>query len=441
VRKLVTHLPVLILLVSVLFTGTISAQSPERSEEFVYGLNIFTGQQYLGSFIPPTEDTLYVLADITNIISPRHTLVYFWPVTNEYKADWDAMNEVVAGTLEILQGSRVLHTISQTKYVIQYPRSYDGGEVYLYTGAEAEARYQEFDQLRREFRDEVAAYYEASRNYRKEVTDAMIEGTLTEEPLPPPEEPAPFIFLSTNVHDGFPVELPVGTYTVRLRGTDGQIVPESKRKLVAFSSLREGVGYTVVPQDKWTTPEQSDDPSQVLYARSGTVLYLQPFNEKEYNELYFARLEVLQSTSGSPDRWTWVHLQPQDAAHMEVLYGDQEVGRVEKKPYLVKQLPGTALGYEVLEQEKAEDERSRTRTPDFEGYEVRVEPGQPSFTVRLVDADGNIIQGSEREIRLVDSQYASTLFLLPALPLVVGVSLLVWRRRRFAGLSKYSQVT
>lgn len=433
-RRLVTPLLVLIL-----FTVPISAQSPESSEEFVYGLNIFTGQRYLGTFLPPTEETLYVLADITNIISPRQTQVYFWPVTNEYKADWDAMNEVVDGTLEILQGRRILYTLSQTKYVIQYPQSYDGGEVYIYTGAEAETQYQEFDRLRREFRDEVAAYYEAAQDYRRDVTDAMLEGTLTEEPPPPPAEPEPFIFLSTNVHDGFSVKLPAGTYTLRLRGTDGQIVPESERKLIAFSALREGVGYTVVPQDKWTAPEQSDDPSQVLYARSGTVIYLQPFNEKEYNELYFARLELPQSTSGSPDRWTWVHLQPKEAAYLEVLHGNQAVSRVEKKPYLVKQLPGTALGYEVLEQGKAEDERSRTRTPDFEGYEVRVEPDQPSFTVRLVGADGTVIQGSEREIRLVDSQYASMLFLLPAVPLVAGVSLLVWRRRRFAGLPKYGQ--
>lgn len=428
------------LLTSILMVTTTLAQAPDRQREFVYGLNVFTGQEYLGTFLPPTEDTLYLLADITNIVSPRETLVYFWPVTNELKADWDELNETVAGTLEIVQGGQVIQNLSLTSYVIQYPKGYQGGEVYIYTGEEAEAQYQKFDEARRAFRDEVAAYYEAIRNYRADIEDALLEGTLTEEPDPPPEQPEPFVFLSTNLHDGFPIKLPAGNYSIRLRGEAGQIVPESERDLVVFSSHRTGVGYTVVPQDKWTTPEQSDDPSQILYARSGTIIYLQPFNEKEYNDLYFARLEAPQSTSGSSDRYRWVHLQAKDARYLEIMHGSQVVDRVEAKPYLVKQLPRTSLGYEVIEQASAEDERSRTRTPDFEGYEVRVEPGQPSFRVRLVDTNGNVIAGSEREIRLVNSQYSSSLLLLPVLPLIVGTVLIVWRKRRFARLPKYGEL-
>lgn len=437
-KKVISGLSIALLL-SMFIVTTILAQAPNKQREFVYGLNVFTGQEYLGTFLPLTEDTLYLLADVTNIVSPRDTLVYFWPVTNELKADWDELNETVDGTLEIVQGGQVIQSLDQTQYVVQYPKGFQGGEVYIYTGEEAEAQYQKFDEARRAFRDEVAAYYEAARNYRDKVTDAALEGTLTEEPEPPPVEPEPFIFLSTNLHDGFPVTLPAGNYSIRLRGEDGQIIPESERELVVFSSQRSGVGYTVVPQDKWTTPEQSDDPSQILYARSGTVIYLQPFNEKEYNDIYFARLEAPQSTTGSGDRYRWVHLRPKDAGYLEVLHGGQVVDRVETKPYLVKQLPGSALGYEVIEQASAEDERSRTRTPDFEGYEVRVEPGQPSFTVRLVDTDGNVIAGSEREIRLVDSQYSASLFLLPLLPLAIGTVLIAWRKRRFARLPKHGE--
>jgi len=437
-KKVISGL-LIALVLSTLTVTTILAQTPDKQREFVYGLSIFTGQQYLGTFLPPTEGTLYMLADVTNVVSPRNTLVYFWPVTNEFKAAWDELNETVDGTLEIVQGGQVIQSLDQTQYVVQYPKGYKGGEVHIYSGKEAEAQYQKFDEARRAYRDEVAAYFEATAHYRDKVEGAMIDGSLTKEPEPPPEEPKPFIFLSTNLHDGFPITLPAGNYSIRLRDEDGQIIPESERKLVVFSFERMGVGYGVVPQDKWTTPDQSDDPSQILYARSGTVIYLQPFNEGEYNDLYFARLEAPQSTNGNIDHYRWVHHRPKEAGSLEVLHGGQVVDQIESKPYLVKQLPGSALGYEVIEQASAEDERSKTRTPDFEGYEIRVEPGQPSFTVRLLDTDGNVIAGSEREIRLVDSQYSSSLFLMPLLPLAIGTVLIVWRKRRFARLPKYGE--
>jgi hypothetical protein len=385
VKKLVSGLVVAYFLSTALVVTTL-AQAPEKVREFVYGVNVYNGTEYHGTFYPPSEDTLYILADITNIISPRNTLVYFWPATNELKADWDNLNEVVDGTLEIVQGGEVIDTLD-----------------------------------------------------REQLFDDVTQGKLKEEPPPPPEQPAPFLFFSTGIHDGFALTLPAGTYTIRLRDNDGQIVADSERELVVFSPQREGVGYTVVPQDKWTIPDQSDDPSQILYARGGTVIYLQPFAEEEYNEQFFTRLETPQDATSSADRWMWVHLQPQDGQYLEVLHGDQVVDSVDKKAYVVKQLPGTALGYEILDQEKAEDERSRSRTPDFEGYEIEAAPDQPSMTIRLVDADGKVIRGSEREIKLVDPQFSSMLFILPAIPLLVGGGMIFWRKRRFARLPKYGE--
>jgi hypothetical protein len=438
VRKLVSGLVVAYLL-SISLVVTTLAQTPEKVREFVYGVNVYNGTEYHGTFYPPSEDTLYILADVTNIISPRNTLVYFWPATNELKADWDNLNEVVDGTLEIVQGGEVIDTLAQTKYVIQYPSGYDSNEVYVYTGEAAETQYQEFNRQKNAFRDEVAAYYEAEREYREQLFDDVTQGKLKEEPPPPPEQPAPFLFFSTGIHDGFALTLPAGTYTIRLRDNDGQIVADSERELVVFSPQREGVGYTVVPQDKWTIPDQSDDPSQILYARGGTVIYLQPFAEEEYNEQFFTRLETPQDATSSADRWMWVHLQPQDGQYLEVLHGDQVVDSVDKKAYVVKQLPGTALGYEILEQQQAGDERSRSRTPDFEGYEIEAGPDQPSMTIRLVDVDGKVIRGSEREIKLVDPQFSSMLFILPVIPLLVGGGMIFWRKKRFARLPKYGE--
>ena len=70
----------------------------EKREEFVYGVNAYNGTLYQGVFHPPSVDTIYLLADTINIISPRKTLIYYWAVTNEYKADFDSMNEDIPGT-------------------------------------------------------------------------------------------------------------------------------------------------------------------------------------------------------------------------------------------------------------------------------------------------------------------------------------------------------
>lgn len=431
-RKGTLCLPVALLL-SIFFTAAALAQAPVKERQFVYGVNAFAGRDYVGTFYPPTVNTLYLLADTRSIVSPRYTLLYFWPITNEYKVDWDSLNETVTGTLEILRRGKLLHSLSQTKYVIQHPRGPDAGEVHLYIGREAEAQYQEFQRQRQAYRDRVWEYYEATRRYQEQLEEELAKGERGEEvSIPdPPLEPEPFMFFSTSLNDGFPIELPAGAYSIRIRGADGQIVPQSERKLIVFSPRREGLGYTIIPQTKWTTPEQADDPSRVIYARSGSSMYLQPFVEEEHNELYYTCLAKPQSTEGSSDRWVWVHIQPKDGGYLEVLRDGQVIGRVERKPYWVKQIPGPALGYEVVEYQ-AGGEGSRPRSPDFEGYEIRVEPGQPSYAIRLVEPDGSVVVGSEREIRLVKTRNLWALYLLPLLPLTAGVSLTVWRRGKVA---------
>ena len=50
----------------------------------------------------PTEtDTIYLLADVSNVLSPRETFVFYWPLDNEYKADWLKGDQLLTGTLQI----------------------------------------------------------------------------------------------------------------------------------------------------------------------------------------------------------------------------------------------------------------------------------------------------------------------------------------------------
>ena len=430
-RKYAKGLRLLLLMLFLLPASSLLAQTPEKTREFVYGVNAFTGLEYEGIAYPRTVNTIYLMADVVNIVSPRESMVYFWPITNELRVDWDELNETVHGTLEIVQRGQVVSTIEQTQYVVQYPDGLGTGRPFVYTDEEAERQFQEFQRLRIEFRDTVFAYYEATRNYRQELDEKAKAGTLEGEPPPPPEEPAPFIFYSTSVNDGYPITLAAGRYQIRVRDADGQIVPESTRNLIAFAPTREGVTYSIIPHDRYTFPEGSNDPSQVIYARAGTVFYLQPSAELEYNDFYLTRLSSPQSTEGNIDQWAWLPLREVKQGTLEVVENGQVVDRIERRNYVVRQITGNTLGYEIHDQETTDIERLRERRPDFAGYAIEVKSGQPSFRIRLVDENGEILPGSERDIHLVNTAAAGNLYALPLLPLGVGLCLVLWRRSRY----------
>ena len=410
-------------------TASAAAQGPSKERQFVYGVNAFDGQGFVGTFYPQHVGTLYLMADVPNVVAPRYTLVYFWPITNEYRADWDELNEAVQGTLEVLRDGQVIQRLEQTRYVIQYPNGLDQPPL-LYVGEEAEARYARFREARQAYRDRLEEYTQARLAYQEALERAMQDRAQGKEvTLPePPQEPEPFVFFSTPVNDGFVLSLPAGVYRIQVRLPDGTVLPESRRRLVAFSHRREGIGYTVIPQRRWTMPEQADDPARVIYVRPDTVMYLQPFVAREYNELYFTRLSRPQSTAGSEARWVWNYLAPREEAYLEVQTGG-EVVRVERKPYRVRQLPGPALGYEVLEY-APDDPEVRGRSPDFWGYPLQVEPGTTTYRIRLVDEAGREIPGSARQVRVLFTANAWMLFLIPVIPLTFGLGLIAWRRER-----------
>ncbi len=99
------------------------AQVPELRERLVYSLTVFNGRGYGGEFTSYTEDTIYLIADEDNAISPRITLVYFRPITGKYVAGFQALNEEVEGTLEILKGGKVIEALEKASYEINLERS------------------------------------------------------------------------------------------------------------------------------------------------------------------------------------------------------------------------------------------------------------------------------------------------------------------------------
>ncbi len=66
---------------------------PVRVEQLIYSLTAFNGSDYSSTFALQTADTIYLLAGTDNLLSVRKTLVYWWPITAEWKTDTDSLNQ------------------------------------------------------------------------------------------------------------------------------------------------------------------------------------------------------------------------------------------------------------------------------------------------------------------------------------------------------------
>jgi hypothetical protein len=429
-RSLALALPLVLLLALLQGSPSALAQTPKKDRAFVYGINAAFATGFTGTFAPASAPAIYLLADQTSIISPRITEIYFWPITNEYQADWTLVNETVPGTLEILRGGQLLSSVALTKYSIQYTPRGASADAVLYLGAEAERAQAQFKARQAAFQEESLAYYEARQKWQAALEEAIAKRQAGQNVAPPPEPepPAPIGVSSNGLNDGFPISLAPGSYQIQLRGADGAIVPESRRELVAFAARRVAVGYTVVPETRWTTPEHVSDLSDVILGGPGSNLYLQPLVTREYPARAYALLQNPQDHSAETSEWAWYSGEPLRDEQLEVVAGGQVVDRRTLTPYRVRQLADTALGYEV--QPYVQGANGSQAGPDFEAYAIRLEQAGTSYSVRLVSPEGAIVDGSARQVRAPAVIGLVQLLPLPAVPLIIGAAVIVRRRRR-----------
>lgn len=405
------------------------AETPARTESFVYAATAFDGQIYQSSFAPPSVDTLYLIADAENVLATRWTQTYYWPLTNRYEADWLLMNEFVEGKLEIHQGDQLLAALDPADYVVQYDAEDIIGTRKLSVGPEAQAAYEAFQARQAEYRDALYNYYQAYQAYRAEVDDLLAKAngqTLQESDFPPePQEVEPLSLFSTEIAKGFIVKLPAGTYTVQLRLPDGSLQPGSHKNLVIFNQLKTGIAYNIVPKSRWTEPESSQAPDSVIYSPLGTTVYLQPFQQGLFNEYAYAHMLDPQDTTSRSDRNRWVTYEPYSDGLLVANSKGSGEQKVSLGAYHIAQSAGSGLGYEVQIFEPATME-----TPSFEGYELTLNAQGPAYTVHLVGPDGKVIAGSERQVRVMNTTRSGPLYGLSSLPLLAGVVVVVLRRRQ-----------
>jgi hypothetical protein len=410
------------LLLALVVPSAALAQEPVKQREFVYGLNVFDGITYQSGFVPAAVGELYVVAGADSVVDPKVTDVYFWPITNEYRPDFVSLNELVPGKLEVSQAGRLVGALDLTPYVVQFDQTGQDPNGRLYTGDAAQAAWARFQAERASYIQRLREYTEANLAFNEKLDEIRKAGGGT--PPEPPREPVPLTLYSTEPAQGFRINLPAGEYLIQVRDGSGQVVPGSAKRLAAIAPRRQGVGYEVVPQEKWTFPERADDPADAIYTVPSGVVYLRPFQQLEFNALEYARLRNPQDIQATANRWTWVHTAALTDAQM-LVRGSGTEQRLPLAEFKVEQVPGAALGYRVVP-----FDRGAGGSADLVAYRLEAPTGRGGLATALLAADGREVAGSARELKVSAAVPDWQLGLPVLVPLAVGLTVGLSRRER-----------
>jgi len=406
---------------------------PDKVEGIVYRLRSYTGAEHHTVFSPPQYEEIYLLADSHNAFDPGYTLVYYWPLTREYFASWEKLDVPVEGTLEILKDRKVLQTLSREEVLLSYPEGARESTSILLKGEQAVVKQQEYEALADKFEEEIAVFGQNMLQYRKDLREFMRADSRNklEVELPkPPAEPIPPVFYVSDLTKSFVVNLPVGRYAARIRMEDGTIVEGSARTLVSFQPLQEkGVGYEIMPEERWTARVPADDPEGRIYCESGKALYLIPFRTEAYGENSYLRLINPQELGREGVR-KWIHKNPIDNMRLLLLNDGKPVRMVEWKNYHVKQIPGAELGYKIVEHDK---EAASGESPTFSAFSLYFEEKEWGKSYEIVlenPLTGKRILGSTRELRIVGKVEVLSLWFVSFISSIIGSCIVIWKRKK-----------
>src|SRR5713101_3799210 len=151
------------------------ADVTDREQQFVSGLHVFTGPEYTATFAPASVDAIYVLADQVAVLDPNMTEAYFWPITNDYRADWTALNELVPGTLEVLRDGRLVPSVELTDYVVQFDRAGGLGTGRMSLGDQAREQRAVFEAERTSYLDRLRTYTNETEQFNQRLDELRTE--------------------------------------------------------------------------------------------------------------------------------------------------------------------------------------------------------------------------------------------------------------------------
>jgi len=380
----------------------------ELREELVYSLKAYDGKGHEGTFTPQAEATIYLIANKSSTISARITLVYLWPETGRYVTAFKALDEEMQGTLEILKNGRVVRSLGKRDNTLYYPQGYWGESSVLCLEKDAHASYEKFNKARDEYYEKVSEYYAARAEYEKkmdELSEQVKEkrGVGERGPLDikMPEEPEPpegLGFYVTEPDKDYVVNLPTGNYQIRIRADDGTIVQDSEKNLVVFTSRTpRGIGYGIIRDNRWMLRESCSQADKAIYGKEAKILYLRPYYQNEYNELYYNKLKDPQN-SGNIAQWRWFNIASMKNVVLFLLKEGNEIERIERKSFYVKQILGGELKYNINEFEQ--NKLPEGARPTFEGYKLNLSLKDPgTYEIILLDKNsGKLIDQSRKEL-------------------------------------------
>ncbi|HOV64147.1 MAG TPA: hypothetical protein PLG43_09730 [Spirochaetia bacterium] len=438
-----------LILISILALGSIGvlfSEAPVRTEELIYTIVTYNGKDYSATFCREDSDTIYVHANGDAFLSVKKNFVYYWPITQEWKIDDSVLDITFEGTVEI-RGNGIEQRLKPVDYTYFNLRGEYESNWKAVEGEEAHAEWDRYLALVKDYIDAVQTYNKEKAAYETRINELFLEISALKQagkdqtkklaelnactPPPEPKEPEYYLVPPVQIQRGYHVNLPEGEYTIRFLTQDGKVMSGSRKKLVVFDKRRTAtIGFDVIPEDRWTMPSESNKPSSVLYVNGKTDLFIRPYIQNEYNDLYFNKL-VMNDARGNPNLYRWVKIQQVPKCTVELFTG-KERAVLKEAPYVVEQVEGENLGYRIVNFEP--EGAHKGKSPSIIAFRIPIREGNTkSYSFTVIDEHGTKLKGSERAIRIISGHRAVPLSIfLTAVPLFVMGCILVVRRRRLA---------
>jgi hypothetical protein len=427
------------------------AEVPVRTEQLIWTVLAFNGRDYSPAFAPEASDTIYLLAGVDNFLSARKTLLYWWPVTGEWKTDTESLNVQFPGTLKLRDRRGTVTSTSLQEYTYfnvkgEYELNWNvvTGEAARRELAKYAELYASYYQAAEDFQAKSAAYDEELQSLGARIQKLREEGKdfsallSRMQTLPRPEEPAAptyYVVPPAAMQQAFILNLDPGTYSIRLINPDGTVMESSEKKAIVHDRSRSnGIGFEVIPGDRWTRPESSVTPSSVLYVDGSADLYLRPFFEEEFNDLAYEKT-INNAARGNPNIAKWVRIQQVPHATIEVDRPGSGRSVLTEQPWFVEQATGATLGYIIQPYDPAGAHKDEE--PNLIAFRMPVDRKVTAIRFHALNDKGERLAGSERELRVVGKIQAAWLLLVLALtPLLVMAVVLLVRARAYAAAAR-----
>jgi hypothetical protein len=233
-----------------------------------------------------------------------------------------------------------------------------------------------------------------------------------------PERPQYYTVPPAKVQEAFIVNLPPGEYLINFILTDGRVLEGSEKMVVSFERRRsDGVGFDIIPGDRWTRPVQNKTTSSVIYVDGSTDLYLRPFYQDEFNDLYYKRM-VSNDNIGNLNLYNWVKIQQVPGARLEIEEGGKSKKIVEEEQFMVEQTEGSGLGYKIIPFDSSV--RRSDEKPSLIAFHIPLSESRRMFKLRVFGKDDVVLSGSQRQVRVLDkSGREGILLVFCLLPIIV----------------------